>query len=273
MRLLILYWNELSIPNDLSEGELGANGPWAARALSLYESLRAAWRIQPHARLSVKKGQFHGLIMARPLLSWLELWLGREKVRFIKLNSIQPQLDLEEPIHDLACEVDFNGQVGEGLTRAYLAESWVWSLGHEDTGSHESTILATKLILDNAGDTVSEDVVVMNIAEQSHVQHWENAIAGWDEQESPSSVVGCVSGNQVLMYPLDHGYSHIHIKVPGQRISSIKYRVDSCTPLCGTTAALDSLMIPWIRQHSDILMESWRRCQIGLHPLRIGGEQ
>lgn len=272
MKPLYVYWNDLSLHGEIVEGELGKDGPWALRAQFAFDALLQVLHLQSKARVSIAKGHLHAELLNRTLLPWLELWLGRDKLRWFKSRIVQP-LDLDEPpLHELFAEVTVDKKYGEGITRAHISRSWVWSLGFEVTKSHAATIPATELTLDESGEENRIDILVSNLATMEHAKHWEDTLSSWGIDGADNCIIGDVSGNQILMYPLDHGYPHIHVKYSVAPERSIKYRVDEFEALTTSPADLDVLISPWVEKNLEILLESWRRCKKGLHPLKIQNE-
>jgi hypothetical protein len=270
MRPLTIYWNELSLPNNLVPEELNENGQWAERAKNVYDALQYVWRIQPRARVSLNKGQLHAYILHQHIFYWLELWLGKDKVRRLKGSRlIHSDDDAVALLNEFECEVSFAGVVGDGLTRAHIAKSWVWSLGNTNTETDAVNINALESRLNVNGDLISQVVTIQNLADVSHSEYWEQNISAWDQVESNNCVIGSVAGHIVLMYPFDHGYPHVHVKVTEQPQNIYKYRVDSFMPLASTSETLDVAMREWVNENSESLNESWRRCKKGKHPLKI----
>ncbi len=270
MRTLILYWNEISIPEG--SGLSGGDGVlWRNRAIAAFEAILAACKYHPNARISVFKGEFQAVYLDRTLLSWLEEWLGRDRVTWIKGRAIQVEKEAETALDHFGCEVRCNGVAGGGITRAHLMGSWVWSLGNEDTGTNREVIAGEKWSLDEDGELVQGAIEVMNLAERVHSDRWREVITAWGQEVSESCVIGHVEGNCVIMYPLDHGYPHIHVVSPTFGNRTFKYRVNPFECLNSAPHPLDSVLRPWVEQHLPVLMESWRRCSEGKHPLKIDG--
>lgn len=267
MRLLILYWNELSFQDGADPNV--DDEAWANRARAAFDAFHDACNYQPAVRISVAKGSFHAQHFGRSLLSWLEHWLGRDRLRRIKARAVQP-LEVDEPQgHQLACEVHRDNQIGEGLTRAHLSDSWVWSLGNTAAGTDTPLIEAKKHVLDEEGDVIESQVQIANLADIEHARHWRERITVWGCEISDNCVVGDVAGNRIIMYPLDHGYPHVHVESPDFRNRTFKYRIDKFESLNDTPAQLDSVMRLWVHQHSHSLLQSWRRCSNGQHPLKV----
>lgn len=270
MSPLTIFWNELSLPNNLVQEDLVQNGQWAERASKVYEALDYVWQIQPRAKVAMTKGQFHAYVLDQPIFSLLEIWLGKDRVRRLKGNKLIQMEDENGPlIQEFDCEVSVKSTVGEGLTRAHIAGTWVWSLGDELTATNIENIRAQENKLEDSGALTSREITIPNLAKKSHFIHWEDKIAAWGQAESDNCIIGYVSGNIVLMYPFDHGYPHVHVKVTDRPQCKYKYRVDLFEPLADSLESLEVAMRDWISVHSDSLNESWRRCKKGKHPLKI----
>jgi Domain of unknown function (DUF4160) len=269
MAPIVLYWNELSFPNDLNEGEFRKEGPWAERTKHAFQALECIFHSQQSARVFFAKGQLHATILEKPLLSWLEIWLGRDKLRRIKGRVIQSTNIDEESGQFLACEVKIGSRLGDGVTRAHLAGSWVWSLGNQATASNGPIIPANEHKLNDSAKIDVTEVNISNLACASHFEHWEASIAAWGEQGSESCEISIVNGFRVKMYPFDHGYPHIHVETENPPNSMYKFRIDSFAPLTASPEAVAKLINEWVNQHSESLMQSWKRCKRGLHPLKI----
>jgi hypothetical protein len=267
---LILYWNELCIPVDFSVDEADAGGPWAIRAQNTFEALDRAFRLKSNARVSLTKGKLHAEFAGRSLHVWLEIWLGRDKLRRLKGRVIQPLEYQQEDFTSLECELYLADRIGDGLTRAHLASSWVWSFGNSSTASDREVIRARKISID-ALDEV--EISVSNIALDKHITYWEDALASWGGKISQNCVISQFTDFQIVMYPLDHGYPHVHVYLNDEPQRIIKYRIDNFEPLTKSNPdRIDSFMSNWMRSNSLSLLESWRRCQHGAHPLSIQAE-
>lgn len=270
MSPLTIFWNELSLPSNLVQEDFAQDGQWAERAGKVYEALHHVWRVQPRARVAMTKGQFHAYIFGQPIFSWLELWLGKDRVRSLKGTKLIQMEDENGPlINEFDCEVSIENVVGEGITRAHIANTWVWSLGVEFTATDTESIKAQESRLDDGGTLVSQEVAIPNLADKSHFTYWEDEIAAWGQVESENCIIGHVSGNIVLMYPFDHGYPHVHVKVTDRPQYVYKYRVDLFEPLADSNETLEVAMRDWVLVNSGSLNESWRRCKRGKHPLKI----
>jgi hypothetical protein len=210
-RMLLLHWNEISVPDDAVPEDLERNPAWAALARSAFESFFRAQKARPEIRISFSRGVFHGQVAGRPFQSWLELWLGKERMQKLKARAIQPPQHAQPTTDQLDCELSVGGRAGEGITRAHLAESWAWSLGIQATGAAGYEIQADKTTIDS---DAAIQVNVRNLACVPHGERWVRELAEWGMHPSANHVIAEVNGLLFIMYPLDHGYAHIHVHAP-----------------------------------------------------------
>lgn len=266
-RLLLIHWNELSIPAHVTADQLETDPRWKQLALSALQALLEVLKARPDCRISFTRGILHGHVGDRPLQSWLETWLGKDKWRKLRGRAVQPTATVFAPAHTLECELSCNGRCGEGITRAHIAETWAWSIGSEDTGSAGDSIRAVKTTI-HADEAT--DVEVSNLASQQHFNLWLDDLLGWGQAVSSNHVISDFEGYKVIMYPFDHGYPHIHVHAHDDERLNAKYRVDVFEPLTKQRpAGLDAMMETWIEERRGQLIESWRRCQAGLFPIKI----
>jgi len=266
-RLLLLHWNELSIPAEITAAELNADPRWAQFAQLSLSAFLEVLTVRPDCRLSFTKGTFHGQVADRPLQSWLEVWLGKERWRKLRSRAVQPSAQSLMPAHSLECELTCNGRHGEGITRAYIADSWTLSLGSEVNGFTDHQIRAVKTTIDSDGQV---NVDVPNLADSKHVGQWSGDLAVWGQIVSTNHVVAKLDRYSIIMYPLDHGYPHVHVHVQDDPKLNAKYRVDFFEPLTSKRpVGLDAVMETWIEQRRDHLVRSWARCQAGGFPLKL----
>ncbi len=267
-RVLFLHWNEISVPADAAPEDLERNPAWAALARGAFDSFFYAQKARADIRISFSRGVFHGQIAGRPFQSWLELWLGKERVQKLKARTVQPPLQAQQPPFDqLDCELSVEGRSGEGITRAHLAESWAWSLCVPAAGAAEEEIQAEKTTIDS---DVAMQVSVRNLACLLHGKRWSQDLAEWGMRPSENHVIAEFDGLSLIMYPLDHGYAHIHVHASDEPSLNAKYRVDKFEPLTKRNPpGLDALMEGWIAKHRDLLLQSWVRCQAGKLPLKL----
>jgi hypothetical protein len=269
LRTPILFWNELSFPDNIRPEELGTGGPWCARARESLDGLLTAFGLQSRARVSVPKGTIHASFAGKPFIAWLQECLGRDGTRKILGRVIQPNL-FPDPEQGFLCELRLEARVGEGLKKAHLSDSWVWSLGCKETLCMGATIETLEYRVNSDGDESEAKAVVRNLANSDHTDHWQDLLISWGLVESPNAVVAEHQGYRVVIYPYDHGYPHIHLKKQDQ--PDYKYRIDKFEPLTNSPKALDDAMGLWVAEHSASLLESWRRSQKGLRPLKVASE-
>jgi hypothetical protein len=180
---------------------------------------------------------------------------------------VQPTSSILPPAHVLECELTCNGRWGEGITRAHIGETWAWSIGSEATGSAGESIRAVKTTIDAMETT---DVEVANLAAKQHFERWVDDLLVWGELVSNNHVIAELERYLIIMYPLDHGYPHIHVHARDDDRLNAKYRVDFFEPLTnGNPAGLDVLIEQWIVLRRDQLLHSWDRCQAGSFPLKL----
>jgi len=197
----------------------------------------------------------------------MDNWLGRDRWRKLRLNSIQPTAPTHQPTHTLDCELQCNGIGGEGLTRAYISDSWAWSLATTSTHSNEHKIDAKKTSIEQEPE---REVEVKNLASEKHVAHWTEKLGSWGEQLSNNHVIANIDRYIVVMYPLDHGHPHIHIRSLDDAQLNAKYRIDEFEPLTNKQSkTLDQTIQRWVERNHTLLTQSWTRCSAGNFPLKV----
>ena len=134
-------------------------------------------------------------------------------------------------------------------------------------GSAEDEIQAEKTTIHN---NACIQVSVRNLACVPHGERWADEFAEWGMRPSENHVIAEVDGFLVIMYPLDHGYAHVHVQARDEPSLNAKYRVDKFEPLTTRNPpGLDGMMGAWIAQHHGVLIQSWARCQAGKFPLQL----
>lgn len=269
MRLLILYWNELSFSESISAAEIGAATLWREHALEAFAALQLALRQRPGSKVFFPSGAFkqHEYVAGKPLLSVLEDLLGRERVRKLKANIVQPVQSQETPIESLDFELECAGRRGNGITLAHHVQSWAWSIGGELNSFSDKSIAAVKQF---AAHAHSEEVLVNNIAKREHAEDWQVQMASWGATAASGHVICELGDYQIIMYPLDHGFPHLHVhRLDGAPLDA-KYRVDNGEPLTKLPPPdLHALMNRFIARYRQELLTSWSRCQLGEYPLKL----
>jgi hypothetical protein len=267
----LIFWNELSFIKQGSGFQTEESGEWRSRALQSFEALKAIFTLREDCRFIVVRGSLNLSIGERPLQSWLEEWLGKDRVRKLKGKLIAiDSLEKLNPIHEFDCEISCQEQRGEGLTRAYVLQSWVWSIGSAAALCHENTISANKTLISS---TLAETVAIPNLACEQHVNYWRADLESWGNEISPSSVIAKVGEYQVVMYPFDHWPPHIHVSPHSDPGTYFRYRIDEFKLLPPVWKArpngLDSQIERWIDDNREDLMRSWQRCERGDMPLKL----
>ncbi|RQO60566.1 hypothetical protein DBR47_09445 [Paucibacter sp. KBW04] len=266
-RLLLLHWNEISVPQNATPEDLETNPRWPKLARSAMDEFFKAQKLRPDVRISFSRGFFHGIVAERPFLSWLELWLGKERAQKLKGRAVQPMQQGVPPFAELDCELSVLGRPGEGVTRAHLADTWAWSLALPETGAIDSMIRADRVSVEH--DQVTE-VEVRNLASDPHAENWADEFSTWGQTVSANHVIAQVDGLLFIMYPLDHGHPHLHVHAQDDSSLNAKYRVDKFEALTSRNpAGLDAKMGAWIAEHRNALLKSWERCQAGKFPLKL----
>lgn len=266
-RILYLHWNELSFPQDVSAADLETNTLWPDLAKSAFDSFFRAQQLRSDIRISFSRGVFHEHIAGRSFLSWLEQWLGKERVQKLKARALQPLPDDHLPVVDLECELSVNERPGEGITRAHLADSWSWSLGVSKAGAADESIRALKTTIHDRHDST---VSVRNIASPLHGERWAKDLTEWGLTLSSNNIITEIDRLVIIMYPLDHGHPHVHVHNKDIRNLNAKYRIDKYEALTNRNPdGLDAFMELWIEEHREVLLHSWARCKAGQFPLKL----
>lgn len=266
-RPFFIYWNELSFPEEIKIDDLIKNSEWKKKATAAMQALLNAISTRSDCRISFSKGAFLHNIGDRPLQNWLEEWVGKDALRRLKARAVHPSTFEKSPAHDLECELICLNRSGEGLTRAHLAESWTWSLGDPNLSNNNHSIDAKKITINSKDDSA---VKVSNIATQEHFKYWTLHFDSWGKTIAKGHIICRLGSYEIIMYPFDHGYAHVHVHAVDMPSLNAKYRIDLFDPLTNNRpAGLDNLVRPWMEKNRDSLLASWARCQNGGYPLQI----
>lgn len=174
-------------------------------------------------------------------------------------------------------DVYLNNEKAVGLTFSYLVGSWSFSFPVTNSLWLSPSITATECRLE--GDDIIERVcVIKHLANGAHATHWRQGLVDWGRELAEGNTIGNLASYPIQMYPLDHGYPHVHL-IDSQLLTSAgrpktlaKYRIDRFERMEGPPP-WDNDMRAWIERHRYLLLDSWERCQRGGHPYRItGGE-
>lgn len=270
-RSFFIYWNELSFSAEVGDAEPAGNNAWKIKANTAFDAFRAVLKIRPDCRVMFVRGVLHEPHENRPFQSWLEEWLGKDKYRSLRHKISQP-FDVSDyvEVHKFDYELLCGQRAGEGITRAHIVESWAWSFGGDSSPYNKEIITASKIEIDQGA--VDKVVEVQNIASELHAAQWADKIEAWGVTFSQNSVITEFDGYRIVMYPFDHSYPHLHVKMASDPNLNAKYRIDVFEILnenYSRPSGLDDLMVKWIEKNREALLLSWRMCQRGRMPLRL----
>jgi len=225
---LVLYLNEYSCPGH--DPVPDAAGIWRTRALTLWQGLQEIRKYQSEYWLSFPSEQWHVCCAGKPLSIWMQLWLGRDRYRWLQLK-----VRIQNNSSDLYREVYFNDQHAVGMTLALLSQSWVFSFPKSDSPWLEPRLVAREVIIDETTTAVKEeDCEVLQIACLQHVEYWRERLASMGRTVADVNEITQLQGNSIDMYPLDHGYPHVHlVERLSPRRTLAKFRIDRFARLAG----------------------------------------
>lgn len=269
-RPFFIHWNELSFGIGTDESAPISTVVLGLRVSQAFKTFQAVLKIRSDCRLLVQRGTLSSLIMGRPYGNWIEQFLGKDGFRRLRSKISQPEDDTEAlDMHELDCELSCGKLRGEGLTRAHLASSWVWSFGSVEAQCDGTVVSAEKILISSAEVIVVE---VPNLAILDHAAHWNLQLENWGRTVAASSIIAIVEGYQFIMYPSDHWPPHLHVHMSSIPWLNAKYRIDKfevLNPEKNRPSGLDNLVENWISKNIANLMVSWERCKRGDMPLRI----
>ncbi len=159
------------------------------------------------------------------------------------------------------------------MTLSHLAQSWVFSFPMPNSPWISFDIAATECRLEDQ-DIGEYACSIRQLASKDHAAHWLNDLADWGREVAADNILWEFADHVIEMYPLDHGYAHVHLVARGEygaggRAKTVaKYRIDRFERMEGPPR-WDWDMREWIETHKDQLLLSWGRCQKGGHPYRI----
>lgn len=269
-RPFFIHWNELSFGSEIDESAPISTVVLGQRVSQAFEALQAVLKIRSDCRLLVQRGTLSSLIMGKPYGNWIEEFLGKDGFRKLRSKISQPEDDTEAlAVHELDCELSCGSLRGEGLTRAHLASSWVWSFGSVEAQCAGTVVSAEKMLI------ASPEVIVVevpNLAVVDHSVHWNAQLENWGRTVAASSIIAIVEGYQFIMYPSDHWPPHLHVHMSSIPWLNAKYRIDKFEVLNAEKirpSGLDNIAKVWIERNIANLTMSWERCKRGDMPLRI----
>jgi hypothetical protein len=260
MRPLILYFNELSIPPEETQQQMGSG--WKSNALMLFSGLQQVSRQQSKVIIAFPLEYWHKLYGAKPFAVWVSEWLGRDRYRWL-LSKLRQDYPAGNEISD----VYFENKKTVGITLARLAGSWAFGFPMDNSPWHSPSLTATEWYLDG-NDVAHHACTVMHIANEAHATHWQYELYDWGKLLANENIIDKLGSYPIQMYPLDHGYPHVHLIDPQSLKTLAKYRVDCFERLEGLPD-WDKSMYSWIATHQAQLLRSWARCQRGGHPYQI----
>ncbi|NMG14474.1 hypothetical protein [Aromatoleum bremense] len=269
MKSLVLYFNELSAPPGGMPPELEAD--WKTWTLELFACLQQVSRHQPDVTMALPTGHWHELCGAKPLSAWVREWLGRTEYQ-----RLLPRLRNVCPMDSLDTDVYFNNQKAVGLSFSHLVGSWAFSFPVANSDWLSSSITASACRLE--GEDIAEQACeIQHVANCAHATRWQQNLVDWGRGLTEGNTIGELANYPIQMYPLDHGYPHVHLVDPqrltptGRPKTLAKYRIDRFERMEGPPS-WDNDMRSWIERHTKLLLSSWGRCQRGQHPYRIMGD-
>lgn len=261
MQPLNLYFNELSAPPpDITAQELRSWPPWA---LSLIATLKKVRQTKLEYTLVFQPGHFHATYANKPLSVWLREWVSKDQYRWI-LGKIR---DVSQDQAGLLYQVYFQDQQTIGLTLASIAKSWAFSFPVLASPWLDSTVVTTEY-RESGDDVIERSCTIMHLSNEQHVLHWQQEMSDWGRDIANNNTITRIAGYPIVMYPLDHGYPHVHIVDPHHFKTLAKFRVDQFEQM-GGPPQWDANIKVLIDRNQDELIQSWKRCQCGDHPYQV----
>lgn len=266
MQPLVLYLNELSAPPAEIPPEECVK--WKEWALTLFACLRQVSRHQPEMEVAFPRGSWHVLCGNKPLSVWVGECLGKTNFQWFlsKVRNVPPAENQDTDVY-------FDGQRAIGLTLSHLSESWAISFPIADSPWLSYSVTAIEYLLE--GEVIAERTcTIKHLANVAHVHHWQHDLADWDKELANNNTIWTLAGYPIQMYPMDHGYPHVHLIDPqvldlnGRPKTLAKYRIDRFERMEGPPS-WDNRMGEWIERHREQLIRCWERCKRGGHPYCI----
>ncbi|CAE6706063.1 hypothetical protein G2912_01085 [Paraburkholderia aspalathi] len=263
MRQLSIFLNEYSIPS--AEGDIPTADAWKICIQSWIACIEAVERLRKDYILVVPDGVWHSLHNGRPFHVWLNSCIGTDRYRRL-LGRVRQRTFVNNGLS----EFRYNGRIAFGMTNAVLTDSWAVSVpipGSDWLSDIVDGVLAK--VDQESGDYSEECCTVSHASLINHIDRWKQEIQDWGKIVAEDNLIAMVDGLRVEMYPLDHGYPHLHVVSPEKPYPTIaKYRIDNGERLEGD-ATLDGRFDPWISAHHAHLNDSWERCSRGAHPYKL----
>jgi hypothetical protein len=267
MRELVLGFNELSVvPTEIDTLHKGERC-----AVLLFECLKTVAKVRAAFAVVFAPGSLDKILcgeQARPLRALLRSTLGNDRFTWLIGHLRNAPMDAA-----LDREVQIAGESGFGLLLAHLSESWSVSLLPTPPKWDQVEIDALKVCLEEVGILESQ-CTVRHVARPDHVAHWKNQLVEYGFEADGSNVIAKLGDLDVEMYPLDHGYPHIHLVdrrpdgTSRRPVTVAKYRIDKFERMEGGPR-YDSELKEFTCRNREHLMRSWNACQRGEHPFQL----
>jgi len=240
-------------------------------ARQFYECIRASVVIREDVEVWLAPGALDAIVcgsQAKPMRAMLRIALGND--RFAWLIGRFRNLQIDEL---LECEMKVNGEASLGLLFSHSKESWSVSLLPNPPEWDQVNIDALHICLLN-GNLSERQCSIRHIARVEHVEHWSEQIAEYGFESDGSNVIAQCAELDVDMYPLDHGYPHIHLVnrradgVTRKPVTVAKYRIDLFERMEGEPR-YDSAALEFVTRNRAHLMSCWEACRRGEHPFQL----
>lgn len=164
--------------------------------------------------------------------------------------------------------VSFEGKAAVGMSWATANHSAVFSFGHPPNWNSD-VIRADFESLEGPDEVKTVPIEVPNLSAPGHVEVHHYFIRDFGRDVSPSSLIRRADSFDIRMYFYDHNPPHFHIILRSG--ASAKCDIQTRDIIAGDLPpALQTEVGEWATVHRQALMENWRRCQIGDHPLVVG---
>lgn len=263
--MLVLFLNELSVDDE------GINPHSFLTSIGeLFNRLVSFLIERKDVKLGISSAFLNGVVAGRPLISWLESAISKDKFVFIKGRIVLPRNLNHGDGLDLLLEVTYAGNSSLGMTLAHIRDSWVISLINEPNPWDQITIQAQKKEINENGEWGAvEPILIKNLSDTQHLEHWQQSIEEWGNVISGSSIISTVDGYHIVMYSCDHLPPHIHLIKASTTQQVGKYTIDTFDVLETKEPRMNNTLKEWINTNKASLLQSWERCQKGGRPYSI----
>jgi hypothetical protein len=197
MPSLVVYINELSQPpHEMQHNELYN---WSISTRTLLITLKEIATLRADdLEIGFQSDSLDLVINQKPLFSWLNLWLSADEVLWLKnkIKRLEPDLSQWREVH-------FEEKPTIGLTCALNSDSWSVSFS-KDGSPWQAHIVQAQCIELVDDDLKSYTCEIRNFSNQTHVTHWNTALAAWGQEVSRNNTIFEFEGTAVVMYQFDH---------------------------------------------------------------------